>query len=92
MDPARQEAAWAGRSVQETPWRRVRGELSVSSTAATRPPGGPPPEPELTAEKDQLKARGLGVSSATGLVIGSIVGIGEFTMQCSYKEEVGQPA
>ncbi len=52
----------------------------MSSTAITRPPGGPDQAPELTSRKDQQKARALGVTSATGLVIGSIVGTGVFTM------------
>ena len=35
---------------------------------------------EQMSPRDQMKARSLGVTSATGLVIGSIVGIGVFTM------------
>ncbi|MFZ0049065.1 MAG: amino acid permease, partial [Streptosporangiaceae bacterium] len=53
----------------------------MSSTTIARPPGGPDHRaPELTSEKDQQKARALGLTSATGLVIGSIVGTGVFTM------------
>ena len=52
----------------------------MSSAASARPVGEPQQEPEFMSEKDQLKARALGVTSASGLVIGSIVGIGVFTM------------
>ena len=52
----------------------------MSSTAITRPPGGPDQAPAPMSGKDQQKARALGVTSATGLVIGSIVGTGVFTM------------
>ena len=36
--------------------------------------------PELTSARDQQKARALGLTSATGLVIGTIIGTGVFTM------------
>jgi basic amino acid/polyamine antiporter, APA family len=52
----------------------------MSSTVGARPPGGHYREPELTPAKDQQKAGVLGLTSATGLVIGSIVGTGVFTM------------
>jgi len=52
----------------------------MSSSASAHPLGGPQPEPELQSSKDRQKARALGVTSATGLVIGSIVGTGVFTM------------
>jgi len=52
----------------------------MSSAASARPPVGPQPEPELPSAKDQQKARALGLTSASGLVIGSIVGTGVFTM------------
>jgi basic amino acid/polyamine antiporter, APA family len=52
----------------------------MSTAAGARPLGGPPQEPELTSPKDQQKARALGLTSATGLVIGSIIGTGVFTM------------
>jgi basic amino acid/polyamine antiporter, APA family len=42
-----------------------------------RPPDGPA---EGMSPKDQQKARALGLTSATGLVIGSIIGTGVFTM------------
>ncbi len=47
-----------------------------------RPPGSGqsgPPDPPLSA-RNEKKAHSLGVTSATGLVIGSIVGTGVFTM------------
>jgi basic amino acid/polyamine antiporter, APA family len=50
----------------------------MSSTTSARSSQAPPPEP-LSA-KDQQKARALGLTSATGLVIGSIIGTGVFTM------------
>jgi hypothetical protein len=36
--------------------------------------------PEARPSRDEQKARALGVTSATGLVIGSIIGTGVFTM------------
>jgi basic amino acid/polyamine antiporter, APA family len=50
----------------------------MSSAVSAPPPGGL--HPELTSEKDQQKARALGLTSATGLVIGTIIGTGVFTM------------
>jgi APA family basic amino acid/polyamine antiporter len=52
----------------------------MSSAAAARPSGGKQQQPEFTSPKDQQKARALGLTSASGLVIGSIVGTGVFTM------------
>ena len=52
----------------------------MSSAISAHPPGGLDREPELTSAKDQQKARALGLTSATGLVIGSIVGTGVFAM------------
>jgi basic amino acid/polyamine antiporter, APA family len=37
-------------------------------------------EPELMSAMDEPKARALGLTSATGLVIGSVIGAGVFTM------------
>ncbi|HTS97470.1 MAG TPA: amino acid permease [Streptosporangiaceae bacterium] len=39
-----------------------------------------PESPERVAPRDEQKARTLGLTSATGLVIGSIIGTGVFTM------------
>jgi basic amino acid/polyamine antiporter, APA family len=50
----------------------------MSSTTDARPAQAPPPGP--LAGKDEQKARALGLTSATGLVIGSIIGTGVFTM------------
>src|SRR5579862_2502632 len=52
------------------------------SSAVARPglPAEPPAAPKFTSEKDQRKAGTLGLTSATGLVIGSIIGTGVFTM------------
>jgi len=52
----------------------------MSNAASTRPPSEPTPAPELASLKNQQKARALGLTSATGLVIGSIIGTGVFTM------------
>lgn len=52
----------------------------MSSAASADPPGGLPRAPELTSSKDQQKAAALGLTSATGLVIGTIIGAGVFTM------------
>ncbi len=53
----------------------------MSTAASARPPGGQSqPRPGLSSVKDQQKARALGLTSATGLVIGSIIGTGVFTM------------
>jgi basic amino acid/polyamine antiporter, APA family len=52
----------------------------MSSAVSAHPPGGLHPEPELTSPKDQRKARTLGLTSATGLVTGTVIGAGVFTM------------
>ena len=51
----------------------------MSSSAAARLPDGHE-EPRFSSAKDEQKARALGLTSATGLVIGSIIGTGVFTM------------
>jgi basic amino acid/polyamine antiporter, APA family len=50
----------------------------MSTTVGAR--SGRAPLPEPMSGKDQQKARALGLTSATGLVIGSIIGTGVFTM------------
>jgi APA family basic amino acid/polyamine antiporter len=52
----------------------------MSSAVGARPPGGLHQEPEPTSAKNQAKARTLGLTSATGLVVGTVVGAGVFTM------------
>src|SRR5260370_30268101 len=52
----------------------------MSTAASAHPPGGQHRGPKLTSAKDQQQARALGLTSATGLVIGSIIGTGVFTM------------
>jgi APA family basic amino acid/polyamine antiporter len=52
----------------------------MSSAVSAQPPGGLHPEPELTSAKDQQKAHALGLTSATGLVVGTVIGAGVFTM------------
>ncbi len=53
----------------------------MSNTASTRPVQQPPGEPVQSAPQTvQEQDRGLGLTSATGLVIGSIIGTGVFTM------------
>jgi len=51
----------------------------MSSTASALPLPGAHEEPPSSSKTEQ-KARALGVTSATGLVIGSIIGTGVFTM------------
>jgi len=51
----------------------------MSSAVSARPPGGRHRDPELTP-KDEQNAGVLGLTSATGLVIGTIIGAGVFTM------------
>src|SRR5271166_1926324 len=53
----------------------------MSSTTNTRPVQQPPDEPAQPASlASQKQGGGLGLPSATGLVIGSIIGTGVFTM------------
>jgi basic amino acid/polyamine antiporter, APA family len=52
----------------------------MSSAVSAHPPGGLHQDPEPMTAKDQQKARALGLTSATGLVVGTIVGAGVFTM------------
>jgi basic amino acid/polyamine antiporter, APA family len=53
----------------------------MSSTAGVHSLGVPDPEaPEPMSPRNQQKARALGLTSATGLVVGSIIGTGVFTM------------
>jgi basic amino acid/polyamine antiporter, APA family len=52
----------------------------MSSAVSARPPGGQHRQPDLSSTKDQSKAGALGLTSATGLVIGSVIGAGVFTM------------
>jgi APA family basic amino acid/polyamine antiporter len=50
----------------------------MSSAVSARPPGGR--GPELAPAKEQPQAGALGLTSATGLVIGTVIGAGVFTM------------
>jgi len=52
----------------------------MSSAVSAHPPGGLHPDPEPMSAKDQQKARTLGLTSATSLVVGTVVGAGVFTM------------
>jgi basic amino acid/polyamine antiporter, APA family len=53
----------------------------MSGTTSTRPVQQPPDEPAQRASSaSQKQGGGLGLPSATGLVIGSIIGTGVFTM------------
>jgi hypothetical protein len=51
----------------------------MSTAASADPPSGLYREPELMSVPDQ-QARTLGLTSATGLVIGAVIGAGVFTM------------
>ena len=52
----------------------------MSSAVSAHPPGGLHQDPEPASAKDQQKARALGLTSATGLVVGTVIGAGVFTM------------
>jgi len=52
----------------------------MTSTASAGLPGGAPREQHFDSPRDRGKAGALGLTSATGLVIGSIIGTGVFTM------------
>jgi APA family basic amino acid/polyamine antiporter len=52
----------------------------MSNAASTRPVQQPPDGPAEPPPASQPKGPGLGLTSATGLVIGSIIGTGVFTM------------
>jgi len=54
-------------------------DAAVSSLPEPTAPSVPAPS-GIERPKDQQKARALGITSATGLVIGSIIGTGVFTM------------
>src|ERR1039458_2423732 len=57
-------------------------EETIVPPAATgaRPPGRPAPSDQPLSPRNEEKAHALGLTSATALVIGSIVGTGVFTM------------
>src|SRR5581483_8022863 len=57
---------------------QLRQEAPMSIHIGVRPRGGPAHEPP--PGRGELKARALGLTSATGLVVGSIVGTGVFAM------------
>jgi basic amino acid/polyamine antiporter, APA family len=52
----------------------------MSSAVGASQPGGQHREPGLTPTKEQPQAGALGLTSATGLVIGTVIGAGVFTM------------
>ena len=52
----------------------------MSTATSGDPPGGRQQKPELTSVRDQQQAGVLGLTSATGLVIGTVIGAGVFTM------------
>jgi APA family basic amino acid/polyamine antiporter len=52
----------------------------MTSAASADLPGGTPQEQHFESPRDRSKAGALGLTSATGLVIGSIIGTGVFTM------------
>jgi Na+/glutamate symporter len=54
---------------------------TITPHGAPRPAEGEPPQ---LSPRNEQKARALGLTSATGLVIGSIIGTGIFAMRpCS---------
>src|SRR6201999_1455641 len=62
------------------PGRPPPEEEPMSSAVSAHPPGGVHSGPELTSAKDQGQAGALGLVSATGLVTGTVIGAGVFTM------------
>jgi arginine deiminase len=52
----------------------------MSRAVSSHPPGGLHGEPEPTSARDQPGGGALGLTSATGLVIGTVIGAGVFTM------------
>ena len=52
----------------------------MSSAVGARPPGGQHREPGPTPTKEQPQTGALGLTSATMLVIGTVIGAGVFTM------------
>jgi basic amino acid/polyamine antiporter, APA family len=52
----------------------------MSSAVSARPPGGQHRESEPAPAKEQPKTGALGLTSATALVIGTVIGAGVFTM------------
>jgi basic amino acid/polyamine antiporter, APA family len=52
----------------------------MSTAASGRPPGAPQPETQTTPAKAPPETGALSLTSATALVIGSIIGTGVFTM------------
>jgi basic amino acid/polyamine antiporter, APA family len=69
------------RAYAEMAMAASREGMFMSSSAAAQPLGEPHEEPSAhELSKDELKARSIGVTSATGLVIGSIIGTGVFAM------------
>ena len=52
----------------------------MSSAIGARSPGGLHSEPEPTSARDRQEPAALGLTSATGLVIGTVIGAGVFTM------------
>src|SRR6202050_441928 len=67
-------------ALRADPGGRPREEEPMSSAVSARPPGGQHRDPELTPTKDQPKTGALGLTSATMLVIGTVIGAGGFTM------------
>jgi basic amino acid/polyamine antiporter, APA family len=55
-------------------------EEPMSSAVSAHPPDGLHGDPELASGEDQQKAGALGLTSATGLVVGTVIGAGVFTM------------
>jgi basic amino acid/polyamine antiporter, APA family len=52
----------------------------MSSAVSARPPDGRHRDPELASSKDERNGGVLGLTSATGLVVGTVIGAGVFTM------------
>src|ERR1700722_2792696 len=72
--------AAASMTVDPSSNRGAPEEAPMSTATSGDAPGGRHPKPELTSVRDQQPAGVLGLTSATGLVIGTVIGAGVFTM------------
>src|SRR5271157_2606570 len=70
---------WRGRAVSTPDTQLTKGD-SMSFLSASPGPEQPAHLGDQMSSRNEIKAHSLGLTSATGLVIGSIVGTGVFTM------------
>src|SRR5579863_2934019 len=75
--------------VRETARRRAQGAI-LSTPTTTQPSTGS--DWELHSRQDQELVKGLGLTSATMLVMGSMIGSGIFIVSAEIGREAGSPA